>query len=121
MNIRRGEVYFCDFGISNIVGSEQKGVRPVLVIQNNTGNKYSPTVIVAPITSKVKRKLPTHVNLHGYNTLSDDCTVLLEQQRTVDKRRLKSFQARLKLTDMMKIDEAIMIALGINTNKQRRN
>ena len=89
MNIKRGELYYAD--LSPVVGSEQGGIRPVLVVQNDVGNKYSPTVIAAAVTSKInKAKLPTHIelpsNVYG---LQRDSVILLEQIRTLDKRRLK--------------------------------
>lgn len=112
-NIKRGEIYYCDFGQANLRGSEQKGKRPVLVIQNNTGNRYSPTVIVASITTKPKKQLPTHVLLQGYNSLTKDCTVLLEQQRTVDKSRLKEYLTCLNAHDMQEVNKAIVVSLGL--------
>lgn len=85
--IKRGDIYYAD--LSPAVGSEQGGTRPVLIVQNNVGNKHSPTVIVAVLTSKSKRKLPTHITIHsGEGNITMDSTVLLEQLRTIDKFRL---------------------------------
>lgn len=113
----RGEVYYCDLGEENLVGSEQKGNRPVLIIQNDIGNKFSSTVIVAIITTKDKNRLPTHVDLFNYPRLRPKCTVLLEQVRTVDKQRLKDKVTTVSAEDMLKIDKAILISQGIDINK----
>ena len=113
MVVSRGELYYAD--LSPVVGSEQGGLRPVLIIQNNIGNKYSPTVIIAAITSQItKAKLPTHIELtkEKYN-LPKDSVVLLEQLRTLDKMRLKDRIGSLDDYAMKKIDVAIMISLGI--------
>ncbi len=113
MEILRGEIYYAD--LSPVVGSEQGGVRPVLVIQNDVGNKYSPTVIVAAITSKLsKAKLPTHIELDKdkYN-LPKDSVVLLEQIRTLDKMRLKEKVSVLDEKTMQRVEIATMISLGI--------
>ena len=114
--IRRGEIYFAD--LSPVVGSEQGGIRPVLIIQNDVGNKYSPTVIVAAITSQLtKAKIPTHIELSAkeYN-LPKDSVVLLEQIRTIDKRRLKEKISEIDLAKMKKINLAILISLGFGAN-----
>ena len=88
MNVKRGELYYAD--LSPVVGSEQGGIRPVLVVQNDVGNKYSPTIIAAAVTSKInKAKLPTHIELPSAYGLAKDSVILLEQIRTIDKRRLK--------------------------------
>lgn len=113
MIVNRGELYYAD--LSPVVGSEQGGLRPVLIIQNNIGNKYSPTVIIAAITSQIaKAKLPTHIELSKdrYN-LPKDSVVLLEQLRTLDKLRLKDKIGNLDTQIMQKIDLALMISLGI--------
>lgn len=115
MEVSRGEIYYAD--LSPVVGSEQGGVRPVLIIQNNVGNKYSPTVIVAAITSQLsKAKLPTHIELNKdlYN-LPKDSVVLLEQIRTLDKRRLKECLSHVDKVTMQKIDVALMISMGITS------
>lgn len=112
MNIKRGELYYAD--LSPVVGSEQGGVRPVLVVQNDVGNKYSPTVIAAAVTSKInKAKLPTHIELPSASYgLARDSVILLEQIRTLDKRRLKERIGELNEVTMSKVDRAILISLG---------
>ena len=109
---KRGEIYYAD--LSPVLGSEQGGVRPVLIIQNDVGNKYSPTVIVGAVTSKItKAKLPTHVEIHaGQYGLAKDSVVLLEQMRTLDKRRLKARVGEVDETAMRKIERATLISLG---------
>lgn len=109
---KRGELYYAD--LSPVVGSEQGGVRPVLIIQNDVGNKYSPTVIVAAVTSQInKAKLPTHIELSSEKYgLPKDSVVLLEQVRTLDKRRLKERIGELDDLKMRKIDNALLISLG---------
>ncbi|MDR1702440.1 MAG: type II toxin-antitoxin system PemK/MazF family toxin [Sporomusaceae bacterium] len=113
MIVKRGDIYYAN--LSPVVGSEQGGHRPVLVIQNDVGNKYSPTVIVAAITSQIsKAKLPTHVEVNSkiYN-LEKDSVILLEQLRTIDKRRLRDKVTHLSEEIMSKVDEAIRISLGL--------
>lgn len=112
MNIKRGELYYAD--LSPVVGSEQGGVRPVLVVQNDVGNKYSPTIIAAAVTSKInKAKLPTHIELPvGDFGLQKDSVILLEQIRTLDKRRLKERIGELPEVTMSRVDKAILISLG---------
>lgn len=113
MEISRGEIYYAD--LSPVVGSEQGGVRPVLVVQNDVGNKYSPTVIIAAITSQLsKAKLPTHIELSKdkYN-LPKDSVVLLEQIRTLDKRRLKEKIGIIDKFTMEKVDVALMVSFGL--------
>lgn len=111
-NVKRGEIYMAD--LSPVVGSEQGGVRPVLIIQNNVGNRYSPTVIVSAITSKLgKAKLPTHIDLPSEKYhLPKDSVALLEQIRTLDKRRLKEKITCLEESKMKEINRAILISLG---------
>lgn len=110
--IKRGELYYAD--LSPVVGSEQGGVRPVLVVQNDVGNKYSPTVIAAAVTSKLdKARLPTHIELSKESFgLTHDSVVLLEQIRTLDKRRLKERIGSLPPNLMKRVDIALMISLG---------
>lgn len=111
-NIKRGDIYYAD--LSPVVGSEQGGVRPVLIIQNDIGNKYSPTVIVCAITSQLtKAKLPTHIELSSkeYN-LPKDSVCLLEQIRTLDKRRLQEKVSYIGEQKMKQIERAILISLG---------
>ena len=112
MTIKRGELYYAD--LSPVVGSEQGGVRPVLVVQNDVGNKYSPTVIAAAVTSKInKAKLPTHIELPSSSYgLQRDSVILLEQIRTLDKRRLKERIGELNEITMNQVDKAILISLG---------
>lgn len=110
-DIRRGELYYAD--LSPVVGSEQGGVRPVLVVQNNVGNKYSPTVIVAAITSQInKAKIPTHIELNTKYGLTKDSVLLLEQIRTLDKRRLKEKIGILDDKCMENVNNALLISLG---------
>lgn len=113
MIIRRGDILYAD--LNPVVGSEQGGMRPVLVIQNDIGNRYSPTTIVAAVTSKIKRaKLPTHVELPAEKSnLAVDSVVLLEQLRTIDRRRLKQKVSHLDAQTMEKVDRAIQISLGL--------
>lgn len=120
MQIRRGDIYYAD--LSPVVGSEQGGVRPVLIIQNNVGNRYSPTVIAAAITSRgTKANLPTHIKLYADNSgLSKDSVVLLEQIRTIDKKRLKEKMGTLGAYDMDKVDEALSISFGLDTQTENR-
>ncbi len=112
MEIKRGELYYAD--LSPVVGSEQGGIRPVLVVQNDVGNKYSPTIIAAAVTSKInKAKLPTHIELPvGKFGLAKDSVILLEQIRTLDKRRLKEKIGELPSVTMSRVDKAILISLG---------
>ena len=113
MIIKRGDIYYAD--LSPVVGSEQGGVRPVLIIQNDIGNKYSPTVIVASITSKVgvKAKLPTHYFVNTESGLEAPSVVLLEQIRTIDKKRLDSYIGHLSDTHINCIDKALAISVGL--------
>ncbi len=112
MPVKRGELYYAD--LSPVVGSEQGGVRPVLVVQNDVGNKYSPTVIAAAVTSQLgKAKLPTHIALSaGDYGLIKDSVVLLEQIRTIDKRRLRERIGELPDNLMQKVNDGLMISLG---------
>lgn len=113
MNIKRGEIYYAD--LSPVIGSEQGGVRPVLIIQNDIGNKYSPTVIAAAITSqREKTKLPTHISVEASDCgLQKDSIVLLEQVRTIDKQRLKEKMGSLDGTSMGKVDKALSVSFGL--------
>lgn len=110
--VKRGDLYYAD--LSPVVGSEQGGVRPVLIVQNNVGNKYSPTIIAAAVTSQLdKAKLPTHIALEaGKYGLPKDSVVLLEQIRTLDKRRLKEKIGELPLNMMTRVNEALLVSLG---------
>lgn len=113
MAIKRGDIYYAD--LSPVVGSEQGGTRPVLIIQNDIGNQYSPTTIVAAITSQLsKAKLPTHVELLCENCgLEKDSVILTEQIRTIDKRRLREKVASLEEDTMLKVNQALEISLGL--------
>lgn len=113
MIVRRGDIFYAD--LSPVVGSEQGGVRPVLIIQNDIGNKYSPTVICAAITSQInKAKLPTHIELSSKTyALSKDSVVLLEQIRTIDKKRLREKLCHLDNKIMSYVNEALLISLGL--------
>ncbi len=112
MTIKRGELYYAD--LNPVVGSEQGGIRPILVLQNDVGNKYSPTIIAAATTSRLtKAKLPTHIMLSREQTpLPQDSVVLLEQIRTIDKSRIKQKIGELTPQLMQQIDDALLISLG---------
>ena len=111
--IKRGELYYAD--LSPVIGSEQGGVRPVLVVQNDIGNKYSPTIIAAAVTSKLnKAKLPTHIELSALEYgLAKDSVILLEQIRTIDKKRLKERIGLLSTPKMLQVEKALLISLGV--------
>ena len=113
MIIKRGDIYYAD--LSPVIGSEQGGVRPVLVVQNDVGNKYSPTVIAAAITSQInKAKLPTHIEVDALQFgLSKDSVILLEQVRTIDKKRLKEKIGHLEGDLMDKVNDALGISFGL--------
>lgn len=111
--VKRGDIFYAD--LSPTVGSEQGGIRPVIIIQNDLGNKYSPTVIIAAITSKIiKAKLPTHVEIsaEAYG-LNKDSVVLLEQIRTIDKKRLREKIGHMTEADMNKVQEALRVSIGL--------
>lgn len=113
MIIKRGDIYYAD--LSPVVGSEQGGVRPVLIVQNDVGNKFSPTVIAAAITSqKYKTNLPTHIQVNANECgLAKDSIVLLEQVRTIDKKRLKERMGNLDENDMDRINRALSVSFGL--------
>lgn len=113
MNIKRGDIYYAD--LSPVVGSEQGGIRPVLIIQNDVGNRYSPTVIAAAITSRQsKTKLPTHIPIEaGGCGLQKDSVILLEQVRTLDKRRLKEKMGSVDTKAMKAINQALSVSFGL--------
>ncbi len=113
MIVKRGDLYYAD--LSPVIGSEQGGVRPVLIIQNDVGNKYSPTIIISAITSQInKAKLPTHIEITAQDYgLPKDSVVLLEQIRTIDKRRLREKIGRFDDELMRKIDDALRISVGL--------
>ena len=112
-NVKRGDIFYAD--LSPVVGSEQGGTRPVLIVQNDTGNKHSPTVIAAAITSQTgKARLPTHIELDAQSVgLSRDSVILLEQIRTIDKSRLRERMGKLDDTTMTKVDNAIAVSFGL--------
>ena len=118
VNIKRGDIYYAD--LSPVVGSEQGGIRPVLIVQNDVGNRYSPTVIAAAITSRMgKTKLPTHIDIYADRVgLQKDSVVLLEQVRTIDKQRLGEKMGHLDAATMNAVDDAITISLGLGGNRQ---
>ena len=117
-NVRRGEIYYAD--LSPVVGSEQGGMRPVLIVQNDVGNRYSPTVIAAAITSQQnKAKLPTHIEISAKSVgLSKNSVVLLEQIRTLDKRRLKERMGSLDTEMLHRVDDAIAVSFGLHTERE---
>jgi mRNA interferase MazF len=114
--VKRGDIFYAD--LSPVVGSEQGGIRPVLIVQNDVGNKFSPTIIAAAITSqKYKTDLPTHIKVNADGCgLARDSIVLLEQVRTLDKRRLKERMGNLEPRDMSRVDRALSVSLGISTS-----
>ncbi|MDD4546870.1 MAG: type II toxin-antitoxin system PemK/MazF family toxin [Oscillospiraceae bacterium] len=120
MNVRRGDIYYAD--LSPVVGSEQGGIRPVLIVQNDVGNRFSPTVIAAAITSqKDKSRLPTHIQLNSTGSgLARDSIVLLEQIRTIDKQRLKEHMGRLDDNSMNRINQALNVSFGLGSDADNR-
>ena len=123
MNVKRGDIFYAD--LSPVVGSEQGGLRPVLIVQNDIGNKYSPTVIAAAITSRMgKTKLPTHIDVRGGGEvgcdmgLAKDSVILLEQIRTLDKKRLKEKMGHLDDDTMRKVNDAITVSFGLTGYEQ---
>lgn len=114
MVIKRGDIFYAD--LRPVVGSEQGGIRPVLIIQNDIGNKHSPTVICAAITSKMKAKLPTHVEIDAeHYDIVKDSVILLEQLRTIDKRRLKDKVCHLDKEAINKVNKALLVSLDMDT------
>lgn len=113
MTVKRGDIYYAD--LSPVVGSEQGGLRPVLIVQNDIGNRFSPTVIAAAITSRLgKAKMPTHIDVYADRCgLSKDSVILLEQIRTIDKRRLKEKMGHLDETVMRRVNNAIEVSFGL--------
>ncbi len=111
--VKRGDIFYAD--LSPVVGSEQGGMRPVLIVQNDTGNKHSPTVIAAAITSQTsKARLPTHIELNAQSVgLTRDSVILLEQIRTIDKSRLRERMGKLDDNTMTKVDNAIAVSFGL--------
>lgn len=111
--IKRGDIYYAN--LNPVVGSEQNGTRPVLIISNDIGNKHSPTVIIAAITSRAstKSKLPTHISLKDFDHLDDDSIILLEQIRTLDKQRLQDYIGIIPAALMAKVDDALAISISL--------
>ncbi len=115
-NVKRGDIYYAD--LSPVVGSEQGGLRPVLIVQNDIGNRYSPTVIAAAITSRLgKTRMPTHIDIHAERVgLAKDSVILLEQIRTLDKRRLKEKMGHLDDDMMTAVNSAIAVSFGLSAS-----
>ena len=117
--IRRGDLFYAD--LNPVVGSEQGGIRPVLVIQNDVGNHFSPTVVAAAITSrKAKNSLPTHILLENVPGLAPTSLLLLEQLRTIDRKRLRGYIGRISKEKMLEVDVALTISIGIGYPNERR-
>ena len=117
--IRRGDLFYAD--LNPVVGSEQGGIRPVLVIQNDVGNHFSPTVVAAAITSrKAKNSLPTHILLENVPGLAPTSLLLLEQVRTIDRKRLRGYIGRISKEKMLEVDAALAISIGIGYPNERR-
>ena len=115
--IKRGDIYYAE--LNPVIGSEQGGTRPVLIISNHIGNRHSPTVIVAAITSRVhtKAKLPTHTAIRDFEGLNKDSIILLEQIRTIDKKRLQEYIGMLSESEMARVDKALAISVSLNILK----
>ena len=117
--IRRGDIYYAE--LNPVVGSEQGGTRPVLIISNNMGNRHSPTVIIAAITGKTKAKLPTHTEVKNFEGLDRDSIILLEQIRTVDKKRLKQYMGMMPTEAMARVDKALAISISLRGGSNERD
>lgn len=117
--IKRGDIYYAE--LNPVIGSEQGGTRPVLIISNDIGNRHSPTVIVAAITSRVhtKAKLPTHTAIRDFEGLNKDSIILLEQIRTIDKKRLQEYIGMLSESEMARVDKALAISISLNNRPER--
>jgi|GEM_PF-453912 len=113
LTVKRGDIFYAD--LSGTIGSEQGGIRPVLVVQNDAGNLHSPTIIIVPISTAGKRNLPVHIRIGKSGGLSRDSTVFLEQIRTIDRQRIRHYVGTLNDEMMRKIDDAIKISLGVNS------
>lgn len=114
MLIKRGDIFYAD--LDPIIGSEQGGIRPVIVVQNNVGNKYSPTLVVLPLSAAKKPFLPTHIHICGSKLLSKNSIVLAEQIRTIDRNRLLRYVGSVGLEIMEKVDKAVKISIGVKVN-----
>lgn len=119
--IRRGDVFYAE--LNPVIGSEQGGTRPVLVISNNMGNRHSPTIIIAPITSRThtKAKLPTHTQVKDFDRLDKDSIILLEQIRTIDRQRLKQYMGMLPDNIMARVDKALAISVSLRGGMNERD
>ena len=119
--IRRGDIYYAE--LNPVVGSEQGGTRPVLIISNNMGNRHSPTVIIAAITGRTqtKAKLPTHTEVKNFEGLDRESIVLLEQIRTVDKKRLKQYMGMMPTEAMARVDKALAISISLRGGSNERD
>ena len=119
--IKRGDIFYAD--LSPVIGSEQGGLRPVLIVQNDIGNKYSPTVIVAPVTTnhEAKVKLPTHCYIGAESGLDTSSVILLEQIRTIDKKRLGHYIGRLNRTHMRQLNQALATSIDLKYRKGRKS
>ena len=119
--IKRGDIFYAD--LNPVVGSEQGGTRPVLIISNDIGNRHSPTVIVAAITSRVqtKAKLPTHTAVNDFEGLDKDSIILLEQIRTIDKQRLKQYMGLMTDNIMARVDKALAISISLRGGSNERD
>lgn len=112
MIVKRGDVFYAD--LEPTIGSEQGGIRPVLVVQNNIGNKYSPTVVVLPISSAKKSEMPTHIRICSSKMLSKDSVIMAEQIRTIDRNRLQKYVGSVDLEIMKKVETAMKISIGVD-------
>lgn len=112
MLIRRGDIFYAD--LNPVVGSEQGGIRPVLIVQNNVGNKYSSTLVVLPISAAKKHYLPTHIHIRGSKALPKDSVILAEQIRTIDRNRLRDYIGSLDAEMMNEINKAMKISIGVD-------
>lgn len=121
VTVKRGDIYYAD--LSPVIGSEQGGVRPVLIVQNDMGNRFSPTVIAAAITSQTeKSRLPTHISVRSHDCgLARDSVVLLEQIRTIDKKRLKERMGKLDDRSMNQVNRALSISFGLGADNTPNN
>lgn len=117
--IKRGDVYYAE--LNPVIGSEQGGTRPVLIISNDTGNRHSPTVIIAAITGKTKTKLPTHTEAKNFEGLDRDSIILLEQIRTIDKQRLKQHMGKMPADIMARVDKALAISVSLRGGCDERD
>ncbi len=114
MLIKRGDIFYAD--LDPVVGSEQGGIRPVLIVQNNVGNKHSPTLVVLPLSTAKKKNLPTHIHIKGSKALPKDSIVLAEQIRTIDRYRLREYVGSIDKEIMDEINGAMKISIGVDFN-----